>query len=190
MGSGGVWGAARVEGGAWNTKDPSVQLSSQRSASYKPKAKSSGVQRESEGVVVPCKAAQQNADGGKNPCVGQAEGGGKREGMAGHETRSHHPLRPERADKVRQLQRRLWASAKRSPRRCFHAVYGNAAMKFVTVDKYVVWTVQTLHDSAQRPSTPTRRSFALDSQVLRSPRSLHRLHGTTRYAGSPFWESA
>jgi group II intron reverse transcriptase/maturase len=44
--------------------------------------------------------------------------------MAGHQTRSNNPggcNKP--VDKVRQLQRRLWAAAKRSPDRRFHALY-------------------------------------------------------------------
>ena len=99
--SGGVRGAARVEGGVRNTRDPSVQLLSQQSVSYNPKAKSSGVQRESEGAIVPLIAVEHNAAEGKDPCGGQAEGGGKREGMAGHETRSNHPRGQMHADKVR-----------------------------------------------------------------------------------------
>ena len=122
-GSGGVRGAARVEGVSRNTRGPSAQLLSQQSDSYKSKTKTSGVQRESEGVIVPSIVVEHNAAVGKGPCGGQAEGGGKCEGMAGHETRSNHPRGHLLADKVRQLQRRLWASAKRSPRRRFHALY-------------------------------------------------------------------
>jgi hypothetical protein len=43
--SGGVWGAARVSGEARNTRDPSAQSESGQGGSYKPKAKSSAVQR-------------------------------------------------------------------------------------------------------------------------------------------------
>jgi RNA-directed DNA polymerase len=96
---------------------------SQRAGSYKPKAKSSGVQRESEGVVVPSRVVEQNAAGGKGPCGGRVVSGGKREGMAGQGARSNHPRGRKPADKVRQLQRRLWAAAKRSPERRFHALY-------------------------------------------------------------------
>jgi hypothetical protein len=49
---GGVWGAARVSGEERNTRDPSVRPLSWQGDSYKPKAKSSTVQRESEGIVV------------------------------------------------------------------------------------------------------------------------------------------
>jgi RNA-directed DNA polymerase len=67
-------------------------------------------------------AAQHNAVGGKGPCGGHVGGGGKREGMAGN--RPNNPggcNKP--VDKVRQLQRRLWTAAKRSPDRRFHALY-------------------------------------------------------------------
>lgn len=50
---GGVWGAARVSGEAWNTRDPSARPASWRGASYKSMAKANTVQRESEGIVVP-----------------------------------------------------------------------------------------------------------------------------------------
>lgn len=49
---GGVWGAARVQGEVRNTRDPSAQSESGQGGSYKPKAKSSAVQRESEGTLV------------------------------------------------------------------------------------------------------------------------------------------
>lgn len=90
---------------------------------YKPSVKSAGVQRESEGVEVPMRAVQQNAALGKDPCGGRVGGGGKREGMSGHRSRTNHPGGRKPADKVRRLQRRLWAAAKRSPERRFHALY-------------------------------------------------------------------
>jgi hypothetical protein len=46
--------------------------------SYKPSAKSSGGQRESEGVVVATIGAQKNAPGAKDPRFGRACSGGKR----------------------------------------------------------------------------------------------------------------
>src|SRR5213592_3679573 len=87
-GCGGVWGAARVQGVERNTRDPSVQPGSGQASSYKPKAKSSRAQRESEGIVVPlgqaragsAKAVRHNAAGGKDPCGGHAEIAGKRKG--------------------------------------------------------------------------------------------------------------
>ncbi len=80
--------------------------------------KSSGAQRESDGVVVP--AVQDAA--GKDPEFGHAGNGGTREGMAG----TARPISPgahSRPDKVRQLQNRLWAAAKQSAGRRFHALY-------------------------------------------------------------------
>lgn len=43
--------------------------------------------------------------------------------MAGHQDRSNHPVVHSGDDKVRHLQRRLWAAAKRSPERRFHVLY-------------------------------------------------------------------
>jgi|SRR5215469_705508 len=90
-GSGGVWGAARVRGEARNTGEPSAQPESGRGGLYKPKAKSSAVQRQSEGIEVPqtlvrageTNAVTNNAAGGKGPCGDRAGGAGKREGMGG-----------------------------------------------------------------------------------------------------------
>lgn len=56
-----------------------------------------------------------NASGGKRPCFGHAEGGGKREGMTERMSRSNHPGRMA-AVKALHLQERLWAEAKRSSR--------------------------------------------------------------------------
>ena len=121
-GPGGVRGAARVQGVVRNTGGPSRQPESGRGGSYKPKAKTSAVERESEGIVVPERAVRQNAAGGKGPCGGQTDRGSKREGMAG-KTGPNDLHGREPVDKVRQLQRRLWAAAKRAPKRRFHALY-------------------------------------------------------------------
>ncbi len=83
--------------------------------------KSSGAQRESDGVVVPLIAGM-NPAGGKGPDFGHTGDGGTREGMAGT-ARPIHPGGRQPADKVRQLQNRLWAAAKQSPGRRFHALY-------------------------------------------------------------------
>src|SRR5690606_5279960 len=85
---GGVWGAARDHGGVRNTRGPSAPPSSGRDDSYKPKAKSSAVQRESEGVVVVPIAATKNAAGAKDPWDGRAVDAGTRKGMPG---RANHP---------------------------------------------------------------------------------------------------
>jgi len=105
-----------------NSGDPCAQPSSRQARPYKPKAKSGRAQRESEGTAVPSIAATKNAAGGKGPCGGQVVDGGKREGMAGR-SGSNSPRGRRPADQVRQLQRRLWVAAKRSPTRRFHALY-------------------------------------------------------------------
>jgi len=91
--------------------------------------KASGGQRESEGVVVPLIGVHDNAPGGKGPHFDHACGEGTREGMTGS-ARSNYPggLSPVvlpwvSTVKVPQLQRRLWAAAKQSPERRFHALY-------------------------------------------------------------------
>lgn len=93
--------------------------------------KPGGVQRESDGVVVPLIGVQHNAPGGKGPDFGHVDRVGKCEGMAGM-VRSSYPDRPSpvvaldgRASrvKVRELQRRLWTTAKQSEDRRFHALY-------------------------------------------------------------------
>jgi len=83
--------------------------------------KSSGAQRESDGVVVPLIAGR-NPAGGKDPDFGHAGDGATRKGMAGT-ARPNSPGGHAPADNVRQLQNRLWAAAKQSPGRRFHALY-------------------------------------------------------------------
>ena len=120
-GLGGVWGAARVQGEERNTRGPSAQPRSRQHASYKPMAKSRVAQRASEGIVVASSLATNNARGAKDPCGGHVEGASTRKGMAGR-TGPNHPDRRPTVDHVRQLQRRLWVAAKRSPERRFHAL--------------------------------------------------------------------
>ena len=88
--------------------------------------KPSGGQRESDGVVVPAIGVEHNAPGGKGPDFGHAGRGATRKGMAGT-ARPNHPDRQvgaiEPIDNVRRLQRKLWAAAKQSPERRFHALY-------------------------------------------------------------------
>jgi RNA-directed DNA polymerase len=124
---------ARVHGLDRNRRDPSAWPASGKDRTYKPMVKSSGGQRESEGVVVPLIGVQQNAPGGKGPHFDHAGGEGKRQGMTGT-ARSNNPdgfspVDPDRRlvlpgfGKVRELQRKLWAAAKQSPERRFHALY-------------------------------------------------------------------
>jgi RNA-directed DNA polymerase len=97
---------------------------------YKPMVKSFGGQRESEGAVVPLIGVQHNAPGGKGPCFDHAGGEGKRQGMTGI-SRSNNPggTYPAASSgcspvgKVRELQCGLWAAAKQSSGRRFHALY-------------------------------------------------------------------
>jgi RNA-directed DNA polymerase len=63
-----------------------------------------------------------NVAGGKGPWGDRVEGAGKGEGVAG-ETGPKDPGGVKPRAKVRELQRRLWAAAKRAPGRRFHALY-------------------------------------------------------------------
>ena len=94
--------------------------------------KSFGGQRESEGVVVPLIGVR-DTPGGKGPCFDHAREAGKHQGMT-EVTRSNYPGKPSLAVaddeplvaspvKVQQLQRVLWAAAKQSEGRRFHALY-------------------------------------------------------------------
>ena len=114
MSPGGVWGAARVHGHEWNSRGPSAWPWSGQSASYKPKAKSSRAQRESEGIVVPAIVATNNAAGGKGPCFGRARNEGTCQGMAG-KTGPNHPGASQRVVTARQPRHELGTPAKRPP---------------------------------------------------------------------------
>ncbi len=83
--------------------------------------KSIGAQRESDGVVV-LQRAVSNAAGGKDPDFGHAGNRGTSEGMAGTAP-PIYPLGSPSPEKVRRLQNRLWAAAKQSSDRRFHALY-------------------------------------------------------------------
>lgn len=109
--------------------------SSGQGASYKPKAKSAAGQRESEGTKVPSRVATKNAIGGKGPCGGHVGGAGKREGMAA-KSGPNDPVGRRSSDKVRQLQRRLWVAAKRSPGRRFHALYNHISRSDVLLEAW------------------------------------------------------
>ena len=152
-GSGGVRGAARVQGGVRNTRDPSARPGSGQGGTYKAKPKSCAVQRESEGIVVPSMVAQKNAIGGKGPCGGQVDGAGKRKGMAG-KTGPKDPGGREPRDKVRELQRRLCAAAKRAPGRRFHALYDH------------LWRDDILQEAWKRVRR-NRGAAGVDGQSLR-----------------------
>lgn len=116
---GGVRGAARGHRSLRNTRDPSAPPSSRQSATNRPEAKGGTAQRKSDGVIVPTRAVK--AVGGKGHERERIGDEGKRKGMTG-KTGSNSPARRRPIDNVRQL-RRLWAAAKRSPGRRFHALY-------------------------------------------------------------------
>ena len=149
---GGVWGAARVQGASRNTRDPSAPPSSRLGGFNRPEAKGAIAQRKSDGVIVPMMAVQQNAAGGKGHERGRVGEEGKRKGMTG-ETGSNSPERRRPIDNVRQLQRRLWAAAKRSPERRFHALYDR------------MWRRDVLHDAWKRVRQ-NRGSAGLDAQTI------------------------
>jgi hypothetical protein len=87
---GGVGSAARGQGDERNTRGPSAPPWSGQRDSYKPMAKSSRAQRESEGTAVLLRATTNNVVGGKGPCFGHARNEGTCEGMAGM-TGPNHP---------------------------------------------------------------------------------------------------
>lgn len=120
-GLGGVEGAARVQGDGRNTRGPSAPPSSRQDDAHKPTVKARRAQRASEGTVVVTRLATKNASGAKGPCGGHGGRASTREGMPG-KPGSNSPGGPPPIDKVRQLQRRLWVAAKRSPERRFHAL--------------------------------------------------------------------
>ncbi len=88
----------------------------------KPVVKLNGGKRESDGVVVPLIAGM-NPAGGKDPDFGHAGRAGKREGMTGTAPSIYPEGKHLPPAKVRQLQNRLWAAAKQSEGRRFHALY-------------------------------------------------------------------
>ena len=79
--------------------------------------------------------ATNNAAGGKGPWGGHAGRAGKREGMAGT-TGPNNPGGRRPTDQVRQLQRQLWAAAKRSPERRFHALYDRIGRRDVLLEAW------------------------------------------------------
>jgi RNA-directed DNA polymerase len=106
--------------------------------------KSEGGQRESDGGVVPVIGVR-NAPGGKGPDFDHAWEVGKRKGMTGT-ARSNHPGGREPVDarsgagssggNVRKLQRKLWAAAKQSEGRRFHALFDRVTRDDVLVEAW------------------------------------------------------
>ncbi len=128
VGSGGVRGAARVHRGVWNSRGPSRLPLPRRGGSYKPRAKSSAAERESEGIVVLlsawCGWARRSCGitrlEGRVPAVAGVADEGKREGMAGS-TGLTTPWGVSPMVEARELRRRLWVGANWSYQECVHA---------------------------------------------------------------------
>jgi len=116
------YGERHVRTVSFETGEARLRSLVSRDLRYKPVVKSEGAERESDGVVVPLIAGM-NPAGGKGPDFGQAGRAGKREGMAGTAQSNYPEGRYVAPVKVRQLQNRLWAAAKQSPGRRFHALY-------------------------------------------------------------------
>ena len=91
-----------------------MQPGSGQRGSYKPMAKSSRAQRESEGAVVLRIVATNNAAGGKGPYFGRAQNEGTCQGMAGM-TGPNHPDAHQRVVNAQQPLNELGTSAKRRP---------------------------------------------------------------------------
>jgi len=87
----------------------------------KPVVKLDGGKRESDGVVV-LPIAGMNPAGGKGPDFGHIGDEGKHQGMTGF-ARPNFPDGHLPPAEVRKLQNRLWAAAKQSSERRFHALY-------------------------------------------------------------------
>jgi group II intron reverse transcriptase/maturase len=96
--------------------------------------------------------ATKNATGGKGHGRGRVGDGGKRKGMTG-KPRSNSPERQLPLDNVRRLQNRLWAAAKQSPERRFHALYDR------------IWRSDVLQEAWKRVKK-NRGSAGLDAQTI------------------------
>jgi RNA-directed DNA polymerase len=141
-----------VQGSSRNTRDPSAQPTSRLGGATRPSAKGVIAQRKSDGVIVPTMVATKNATGGKGHERGRVGEEGKRKGMTG-KSRSNSPERRQPIDNVRQLQDRLWAAAKQSPERRFHALYDR------------MWRSDVLHEAWKRVKQ-NRGSAGLDAQTI------------------------
>lgn len=147
---GGVRGAARVQGSSRNTRDPSAPPLSRQGAINRPEAKGGIAQRKSDGAIVPTRAV--NAAGGKGHERERVGEEGKRKGMTG-KTGSNSPVWRRPRDHVRELRRRLWAAAKRSPERRFHALYDR------------LWRSDVLREAWKRVKQ-NRGAAGLDGQTI------------------------
>jgi RNA-directed DNA polymerase len=97
--------------------------------------KSSGDKRESDGVVVLGRGDEPRSPR-KDPDFAHVGNEGKREGMAGTARSNFPDGRHQPPVKVRQLQNRLWAAAKQSEGRRFHALYDRIYRDDVLVEAW------------------------------------------------------
>ncbi len=116
------YGERHVRTGWFGTGEARLHSLVSKDRRDKPVVKLDGVKRESDGVIVPGRVSSARAPG-KGPDFGHTGHGGKREGMAGTTPSNYPEGRHMPPAKVRQLQNRLWAAAKQSPGRRFHALY-------------------------------------------------------------------
>ena len=162
----GVWSAARVQGEARNTGDPSAQPRVRGTRTDQAEGQAIAVQRKSEGIVVPAKAAPQNAAGGKGPWGGHGTGSRNDKGMvearAGGNPSHRRPNTPNRSssvDNVERLQRRLGAAAKRNGGRRFHALYDR------------IWRRDVLEEAWKRVKR-NKGGAGVDAETIASIRAL------------------
>jgi group II intron reverse transcriptase/maturase len=129
-----------------------VQPESRLGERNRPSAKATTAQRKSDGVIVPTRIATNNAIGGKGHERERVEDGGKRKGMVDG-VRPNHPGPQKRNDNVQELQNRLWAAAKQSPKRRFHALYDR------------IWRSDVLQEAWKRVRA-NRGAAGLDAQTI------------------------
>lgn len=96
--------------------------------------------------------ATKNATGGKGHERERVGDEGKRKGMTG-KGRSNSPDQQKPIDNVQQLQNRLWAAAKQSPERRFHALYDR------------IWRSDVLQEAWKRVKK-NRGAAGLDDQTI------------------------
>jgi RNA-directed DNA polymerase len=129
-------------------------------------AGATAVQRKSEGIIVPVRAAPQNAAGGKGPWGGHDDGSRKHKGMVAKRnagvpapSQPNSPGRRKSADNVERLQRRLGAAAKRDRGRRFHALYDR------------IWRRDVLEKAWKRVKR-NKGAAGVDAQTIASIRAL------------------
>ena len=168
QGLGGVWSAARGHGDVRNTRGPSARSGSGQGGWYKPTAKSSAVQRESEGTVVLMKAATNNAVGGKGPCFGRARNEGTCEGMAG-KTGPNHPDELALVVKAPELPNELGPRAEQCP-------LPTSRLRCDTRSALRDAGGRSAHAASRRPSVsrvPEIGTHGLNGGPVRSPMMFH-----------------